>query len=472
MTSGMSSAAASPRVPAASGNWLLTFVWVQFGCQILLLVPELNEVRILVRSAAFLASFALLLWLPLRRGKLFAEQLWGVAILVVMGVAAFHPLSTEPLASVAQIAIYVSILGPMFWVSRLNVTDQVFHRLILTFWFFYMASAVTGVLQAYFPGQFQPTLSTAIESRGEWYVRSLQVELASGAVIFRPMGLTDVPGGAAQGGLYAVLFGMGVLQTRRLFPGAHGLAIVSVLVGTICLYLCHVRSLLVMAGISVVSLAGVFALSGRFTRVVALAALAFLAAVSAFLLAEALGGESMLARLSTLVVEDAGTVYYKNRGQFFEDTVVNLLPTYPLGAGLGRWGMMGKYFGSGIEQIFVEIQWTGWLLDGGVPLIIAYVGALFSVGRSTFGLAMRGNEVGPESWAPTIVAYNIGAFALCFNYAVFIGTSGIEFWLLNATLLWAVRLRKRTSTTKPHSTLDEELDSLTQSPGQGTQRPQ
>ena len=33
-----------------------------------------------------------------------------------------------------------------------------------------------------------------------------------------------------------------------------------------------------------------------------------------------------------------------------------------------------------------------------------------------------------------LVAYNVGAIALCFNYVPFIGTAGLEFWLLNAAL--------------------------------------
>jgi hypothetical protein len=331
----------------------------------------------------------------------------------------------------------LAIIGPVFWVPRLAVSGEIFQRLLLSFWFFYLASATVGVLEVLLPGWFQPTLSTVIESHGADYVDSLQIELASGDVIFRPMGLTDVPGGAAQGGLYAVLFGMGALQARRLFRGAHGLGLVSLLVGAMCLYLCHVRALLVMTGICVAAMTAILALSGRFSRLLGVGVGTLSAALVAFVLAESVGGESMLARLSTLIEADAGTVYYVNRGVFLEDTINNLLPMYPLGAGLGRWGMMGRYFGSGMETIFVEIQWTGWLLDGGVPLILAYVAALVSVGAATFRIAIRPAQGGPATWAPTIVAYNIGALALCFNYAVFIGTAGIEFWLLNATLLRA-----------------------------------
>jgi hypothetical protein len=37
-------------------------------------------------------------------------------------------------------------------------------------------------------------------------------------------------------------------------------------------------------------------------------------------------------------------------------------------------------------------------------------------------------------WAAVIVAYDFGALAVTFNYPLFIGQGGMEFWLLNAAL--------------------------------------
>jgi hypothetical protein len=62
--------------------------------------------------------------------------------------------------------------------------------------------------------------------------------------------------------------------------------------------------------------------------------------VATFTWAVAIGGESTLERLSSLVSDRADAVYQQNRGHFLEDTINVLLPQYPLGAGLGRWGMM------------------------------------------------------------------------------------------------------------------------------------
>ena len=42
-------------------------------------------------------------------------------------------------------------------------------------------------------------------------------------------------------------------------------------------------------------------------------------------------------------------------------------------------------------------------------------------------------------WGAVIVAYNVGAVAVCFNYPLFEGTGGVEFWLLNMAVLCAAQ---------------------------------
>ena len=63
-----------------------------------------------------------------------------------------------------------------------------------------------------------------------------------------------------------------------------------------------------------------------------------------------------------------------------EATVGELLSEFPLGAGVGRWGMMNVYFGNPAAfraaPIYVEIQLTGWLIDGGIPMWLLYGGAV------------------------------------------------------------------------------------------------
>jgi hypothetical protein len=143
---------------------------------------------------------------------------------------------------------------------------------------------------------------------------------------------------------------------------------------------------------------------------------------------------------SALFADDPSTVYYSNRGRFLEHTLEEVLPNYPLGAGLGRWGMMYSYFGEEGDPergpLWAEIQWTAWLYDGGVPLTLAYVAAilvaLWWAFRMTRDPLARRTDL--WLWASIVFAYDVGALALTFSYPLFIGQSGLEFWVLNAVL--------------------------------------
>ena len=103
--------------------------------------------------------------------------------------------------------------------------------------------------------------------------------------------------------------------------------------------------------------------------------------------------------------------------------------------------MTNYYFGDNRDpertQIWVEIQWTGWLLDGGVPLILLYLAAIAVTCRIAWRIAAdrRAGDFG--NWAAIVFAYDVGALALTFSYAWFIGQVGLEFWLINAGLFTA-----------------------------------
>jgi len=154
----------------------------------------------------------------------------------------------------------------------------------------------------------------------------------------------------------------------------------------------------------------------------------------------------MTARLSTLVEQDPGSVYYANRGHFLETTLIEYLPLYPFGAGLGRWGMVHAYFGNLADTLWVEIQWTGWLFDGGVAMLLLYTTAVLVASWSCMKVALRnyGDDNQTLSlWAAVIVAYDVGAVAICFNYPLFASTGGVEFWLLNMAVLCAAHEAER-----------------------------
>jgi hypothetical protein len=364
-------------------------------------------------------------------------------MLTLLGLEFFHPEGGGLLAALAGIMLNLAVFAPIFWVPRTGVTPSNLRALVAILWLFYTASAVLGVLQAYFPGRFQPPLSAVLAANGRDRLAGLEIELASGVRVFRPMGLTDSPGGAAFAGLYAVLLGTGMLLTpKRPFKGARILAVGGMVAGLICLYLCQVRSLLVMTGVCEVTLLILLLATGRVSTLVGLLGAVGAIIPIAFAAALEVGGKAMTDRLTTLVQDDPGSVYYANRGHFLDTTLNHYLPMYPLGAGLGRWGMVNSYFGNAADSLWVELQWTAWLFDGGVILMLLYFAAILLTTWGCLRVALgRVGAVDPSLsvWGAVLVAYNVGALAVCFNYALFAGTGGVEFWLLNMTLLCAAQ---------------------------------
>jgi hypothetical protein len=409
---------------------------VQFLCQLALLVPELAPTRMVFRGAAFGTSLALLLFVP--GNPLFQNPVRSVLIgvLGMLTIAWLHPEGGGLLAASAHWLFQLSIIAPMFWVARLRITPQGLQRMMLLIWSFYGASALTGVLQASFPGRFQPTLSMIYVERGKAAINALTIQLRSGDYILRPMGLTDVPGGAGYGGFYAVMLGVGVLLVRP-FAGSRVLGSATILAGAVAVYLCQIRALLVMLGVCLIAMILVSALAGRMSRMVAVVSVVGVVGLVAFFRAVALGGRAVTGRLSTLVADNVGSVYYSDRGLFLEHTFLKLLPDYPLGTGLGRWGMMTYYFGDPSKALWAEIQWTGWLYDGGVILMLLYPLALGLATYTAARITLRARDPLIRNWATIVFAYDVGAFALTFSYPNFMATAGIEYWLINAALLQA-----------------------------------
>ena len=108
--------------------------------------------------------------------------------------------------------------------------------------------------------------------------------------------------------------------------------------------------------------------------------------------------------------------FREQRGAFLTYTVSELLYEFPFGAGLGRWGMMHVYFGDATlwqaPPIHVEIQPTGWLLDGGVLLWVAMGGALVMAIRTTYLVAVHADGTLQDA-ATAIVCLQLTVLCLC-----------------------------------------------------------
>jgi hypothetical protein len=419
-----------------SARWVEWFLGLQILCQLALLVSFIGPFRLPIRITSFAASLAMLAIIR-RRGIRHPAQTAVIWVLAILAVGLLHPTTNTLLAGAAQVTLNFAIVAPLFWVTRLPLDLSRLRRLLFVLWMFHCLSSVVGILQTYFPGRFQPTLSQIHQRRSDEALESLMITTADGEQVYRPMGLTDNPGGAATAGFYAVLLGVGFYlftssRVMRLF------CLGSMVIGLSCILLSQVRSVLVMLCCCLAVLMFLLARRRESAKVISVATALFGIALLGFGLAVGLAGTSVTNRLETLIADKPLEVYHKNRGHFLVETVTKILPEFPLGAGLGRWGMVNAYFGDNSNPdrapIWVEIQWTGWVLDGGLPLVIAYVSAIILTTSLALKLALSPRAGPLWIWASVIAAYDIGALAVMFNYPLFIGQGGVEFWLLNAAL--------------------------------------
>jgi hypothetical protein len=426
------------QVVGRSPAWMYVYIIAQFVCQVALIVPGLGPARPLFRSAAFGTSLAILI---VAQGTPLVRHPSRVAlgcVLAILTLSALNPEAGGPLATMASFCFQLAIMAPVFWVARLRCSERDLERLMVLIWLFSTASAAVGVLQAWFPGRFQPAVSIyALRNIG-----ALMIPTASGIWIPRPMGLTDSPGGAATGGYYAALLSIGIAILKP-FRYARLAAAGAAAVGVTCLYLCQIRALLVMF---VIGLAGILTLSGMAGRIPRFAFIAFWT-VALFLvgitLAVALGGESTLSRFELLFQGDPRLTYQRSRGEYLDHAFEVMLPQYPLGAGLGRWGQVANYFGNEPSRdLTAEIQWLAWVIDGGIPLVITYPIAIGLTAWSAISIALKRTTARLELWATLIAGYNLASVALTFSYPIFMSAIGLEFWLVNAALVQAYTLSR------------------------------
>ena len=153
--------------------------------------------------------------------------------------------------------------------------------------------------------------------------------------------------------------------------------------------------------------------------------------------AVALGGAAITDRVNSLFASDPISVYQVARGTQLSFTFFDLLFQYPLGAGLGRWGMAAGYFGSAASasrSIWAEIQFTGWMIDGGVLMVFAYMGALAVTTVSEWRIAQATQYPRLAVCAAVILAANLGPAIMVISFTPFVAQVGIQYWFLAGAL--------------------------------------
>jgi len=442
--------------PAAGfdARLLYAFLLAEFLCQTAPVVEALGQFRIAFRIGTFAISLAMLGMSLFSWGnRRYPIRVVAGIFLGILMLELCHPNLNSLQSGFASIALNLAIWAPAFWVGSIRITPEVFRRVILIVWAYLSLSSAVGVLQVYYPDRFMPDPEFVRQLYGNDRLQGLKVKLDDGTSVFRPMGLSDSPGGASAAGQEVIVLGMGIaIFERQLLLRILGMA--SAGLGTFCILITQVRSALVLAVIGIGVLLGILILRGRVQRATGVAICGAVVLVGGFTWAASIGSDIVNKRFSTLTEQSPDEVYYSNRGLFLDHTLNDLLFEHPLGAGLGRWGMMNTYFGDPVNAdappMHVEIQPTAWVIDGGLPLLaigfLAIVAAVWLSGR--IALTHPNGRVADQ--ATVVVAFGVAMLFGTLGRVPFIAQAGIMFWLLNAALYSAAiapRLAARKSIT-------------------------
>jgi hypothetical protein len=441
-------------------GWSEAFVAMLLLGNVLLFVPGAQSYRTLVRAMPYVLSGATLAYYfrHATGERLPTSAKWLLVSFVLLLLNLLHE-TAHSMAGAAQIVFQICISAPVFWMARSIRSESQIRRLIRVVFVCSAIGSAMGVLQVYFPERFMPPeFSVLARSLNPEIVHSLTYVGADGREIIRPPGLSDMPGGAAVAGMMTMVLGLALAlgSNERWFVRV--VCAAAAVVGMTALYLTHVRSLTLVAAASV----GLFAVmrirQGRTVEGGATLAVGALLLAGSYLWAIAVGGEAVSERFAGLANDGVLRVFQEQRGSFIRYTLSEMLYEFPFGAGLGRWGMMQVYFGDATlwhaPPIHVEVQLTGWLLDGGVPLWMIHGGALATALLFTYRSAVRAETRGMGDQATIALCLQLTILCLCLTGPVFNTQIGILFWGITGGLFGAVRGASRRPTIDHHPAYD------------------
>jgi len=426
----------STRMPWGFPEW---FIISQTALPALLILPGTQAFRLPIRTSAFLLPLAMFV-----KWNLDAEvstrpsraQSWVFAILFLLTVMLFHPSTPSFVGGLAHVAVYFAVMTPLFWAPSYVRTPEHLARLL---WILLMccgANAVVGVLQVYDPARWMPAEFSRVTLSNVMSLGPLSYLGPNGQRIVRPPGLFDTPGAVAGPAAYATLLGV-VFAVSALPAWKRLLSLTLAGAGLAAIYLSQVRIALVTSVGMLIVYAVVATRQGRAGRAAQFAILSGGLVAGAFMLALALGGQSVLDRFMTLFASDPVSIYETARGTQLQVTFGDLFVNHPLGSGLGRWGMMANYFGTfsrDNDAIWAEIQLTGWMIDGGILMIALYDGALLVTALAEYRTAVRTRFPRLAQCAVVVLAANLGTAALIFSFTPFVTQIGIQYWFLAGAL--------------------------------------
>lgn len=426
-------------VKTATDRWgfLETFVLAQVVLPALMFLPGLQRLRVPIRIAPFaISGFGFFYLFSTRRAK--PHPTLGILVLILLYLALMigAPGTNTLMAGVAQVMLYFSVMAPVFWAPSLVRSKRQLQRIMAILLICNGLNAVIGVLQVKYPDTFMPrelsSIVTDIEGGIGKYIGP------NGEEIIRPPGLSDNPGSVCAPASVAAL--LGLIFALRPIPvwqriGSAALAFA----GVAAIFLSQVRtSILILGGMYLVYV-GLLLIQGNSRRALGMMGAALGLYIAALLFAVLLGGESITDRFATLFADDPTSVYYTSaRGYQLQYDTQQYLTDFPLGAGLGRWGMMRLYFGDENNEqsppLWAELQWPAWALDGGLVLFLLYNMVLIRNAWHEFALCRKLHHTSVAPYAAMIFASNAGTLALVFGFTPFTTQIGLQYWFLAGVL--------------------------------------
>lgn len=419
------------------------FILSQIILPAVLYIPGTQSLRVLIRMAPFLISLAALVWYGKKafRTRLVAPaQKWLVICSLCLMVMVFHPTTNSFLAGAAHAMLYLSVLAPIFWAPHLRLTPERIQRLLFIILLSCGANSLVGVLQVYDPGTWMPKELSSLVTGTVGGIGGVSYIGPDGRTIIRPTGLSDNPGAVAGPATAATLLGL-IFCFERLRFWRRAASLLSAVLGFTVIFLSQVRTSLLVACGALLAYIALLTLQKQRQKAFILLAVGVVTILLSFSFALVLGGQSIEDRVTTLFEDDPMTVYYSNRGAQIEYGFTTLLTDYPVGAGLGRWGMMRNYFGDennlNSPPIWAELQPNAWILDGGLILLFFYLLAVSSNTVSGIRMLRLARSPALRFSTSAIAAVNLVTVALIFGYTPFTNQVGVQYWFLSGVLYGA-----------------------------------
>ncbi len=433
---------AAPAMPIwRISQWTVAewFVVSQTLLPAVLLLPGTQALRFPIRVSSFVLSLGILGYMLLLRNISLPKhpaRPWLIATVVYLAVMIGHPMTNSPTGGLAQVVLYLCVMSPLLWAPSVVRTPEHFRRLVILLLIMNGVNAVVGVLQVYDPDTWMPAEFSRIVTESRYGLGSVSYIGADGQRIIRPPGLFDSPGAVAGPGMFAGLLGAVFAASRirviyRL--AAAGLA----LGGITAIYLSQVRTSLVLLVLMLLVYLLALIQQRRVASATAFGTLLVGLVLGGLSLAAVLGGNAVLNRVTTLFESDPFELYYASRGgqvAFAFNDVFNA----PLGAGLGRWGMIAHYFFDPTNfdspSVWVEIQIAGWLVDGGFVVLTTYAVALILTAAYEWRVTRRASDEWVRASGAVVLAANVGTTLLCMTFTPFLMAIGMQYWFLAGAL--------------------------------------